>query len=420
MIDNQTYTELKPIGKSYVLTVIFLALLMLAGAWCAYNMEHEGHHITGMNNQVVWGLPHVFAIFLIVAASGALNAASLSSVFGHSLYKPYGRFSVALAITLLLGGLSVLVLDLGRPDRLVVAMTTFNFRSIFAWNVFLYSGFVAIGLLYLWVLMEKRLNRFSSLAGGFALFWRLALTTGTGCIFGFLVGRNALDSALLAPMFIAMSLAFGTACFYLILQASNSWTGFSMPVRTRRSLARFLMVFVLVMAYFSLVHHLTNLYVQEHSVVEAFTLMGPLAVVFWILHVGVGVVLPVVLLRQFSSSSATAKSFGALTLACISTIIGGLALVYVIVVGSQLTPQRIFPGQNVTDSRFGDATNAAYSPSAWEFGLGLGGCALALFLAFMAMRVLPFLPAVIVEPESDPKLGPESALDEEIVGEEHG
>ena len=29
----------------------------------------------GMNNQIVWGLPHVFAIFLIVAASGVLNVA---------------------------------------------------------------------------------------------------------------------------------------------------------------------------------------------------------------------------------------------------------------------------------------------------------------------------------------------------------
>jgi molybdopterin-containing oxidoreductase family membrane subunit len=33
-----------------------------------------------MNNQVVWGLPHVFAIFLIIAASGILNIASISSV----------------------------------------------------------------------------------------------------------------------------------------------------------------------------------------------------------------------------------------------------------------------------------------------------------------------------------------------------
>ena len=48
----------------------------------AYHMEHSGHWVTGMSNQVVWGLPHVFAIFLIVAASGALNVASIGSVFG--------------------------------------------------------------------------------------------------------------------------------------------------------------------------------------------------------------------------------------------------------------------------------------------------------------------------------------------------
>ena len=34
----------------------------------------------------------------------------------------------------------VLMLDLGRPDRLIVAATHYNFKSVFAWNVFLYSG----------------------------------------------------------------------------------------------------------------------------------------------------------------------------------------------------------------------------------------------------------------------------------------
>ena len=34
----------------------------------------------------------------------------------------------------------VLMLDLGRPDRLIVAATHYNFTSVFAWNVFLYSG----------------------------------------------------------------------------------------------------------------------------------------------------------------------------------------------------------------------------------------------------------------------------------------
>ncbi len=61
-----------------------------------------------------------------------------------------------LAVALLVGGLAVLVLDLGRPDRLIVAMTNYNFKSIFAWNIILYTGFMAIVAVYLWMLMERR------------------------------------------------------------------------------------------------------------------------------------------------------------------------------------------------------------------------------------------------------------------------
>ena len=65
------------------------ALLTLVGLLAAHAMEVEGHVITGMSNQIVWGLPHVFAIFLIVAASGVLNVASIGSVFGQAAYKPW-------------------------------------------------------------------------------------------------------------------------------------------------------------------------------------------------------------------------------------------------------------------------------------------------------------------------------------------
>jgi molybdopterin-containing oxidoreductase family membrane subunit len=127
----------------------FAAVALLA----AHYMDMEGHHVTGMSNRIVWGMPHVFAVFLIVSASGALNVASMASVFDRAAYKPLARLSALLAIALLLGGLSVLVLDLGRPDRLVVAMTHYNFKSIFAWNIFLYTGFMAVGALYLWTMM---------------------------------------------------------------------------------------------------------------------------------------------------------------------------------------------------------------------------------------------------------------------------
>ena len=65
---------------------IFLGLgfFILVGLFCSHYMETEGHHVTGMNNQIVWGLPHIFAVVMIIISSGVLNVASLSSVFDRA------------------------------------------------------------------------------------------------------------------------------------------------------------------------------------------------------------------------------------------------------------------------------------------------------------------------------------------------
>jgi len=90
-------------------------LLVSLGLLAARYMEHNGHIVTGMSNQVVWGTPHIFAIFMIVAASGVLNVASIGSVFGKTIYKARAPLSALMSVALLAGGLSVLLLDLGRP-----------------------------------------------------------------------------------------------------------------------------------------------------------------------------------------------------------------------------------------------------------------------------------------------------------------
>ena len=153
---NWRFRQLDDHSTPFWALIAFHVALVAAGLGAALYMEEHGHVVTGMSNQIVWGLPHVFAVFLIVAASGALNVASVSSVFNRLAYKPYARLSGLLAIALLVGGLAVLVLDLGRPDRLIVAMTTYNFKSIFAWNIYLYSGFVVIVAAYLFSMMDRR------------------------------------------------------------------------------------------------------------------------------------------------------------------------------------------------------------------------------------------------------------------------
>ena len=99
--------------RNFWLLLILGGLVTALGLGAAHYTELHGHIVTGMNNQVVWGLPHVFAIFMIVAASGVLNVASIGSVFGQPVYKPRAPLSGLLCLALLAGGLMVLMLDLG-------------------------------------------------------------------------------------------------------------------------------------------------------------------------------------------------------------------------------------------------------------------------------------------------------------------
>jgi len=383
------YAEIRSSSPQYWGLLLLLAVVAAIGIGAAHHMDVEGHHISGMNNQVVWGLPHVFAIFLIVAASGALNLASLSSVFGKHEYKPLARFSAVLSIALLVGGLAILLLDLGRPDRLIVAITHYNFRSIFAWNIILYSGFIIVVLAYLWLMMERRMHRWSRPIGIFAFAWRLLLTTGTGSIFGFLVAREAYDTALLAPMFIVMSFAFGLAVFTLLLLLSFRLDRRELDVSHLQRLRRLLGIFVLAILYFVMLFHLTKLYGPQNHAFERFILMGGnvYSNLFWLMQIGLGSLLPLLLLYL----PRLQQSLTSLVLACALTILGGFAQLYVIIVGGQAFPLDIFPGYRV-ESSFFDGVIGSYCPSLWELLLGCGGVTAAVLIALLGVRVLPILP----------------------------
>jgi hypothetical protein len=196
-------------NRLYYALIAAGGLVMLMGLYASHMMEVHGHIITGMNNQIVWGMPHVFAIFMIVAASGVLNIASIGSVFGKSAYKGRAPLAGMLSIALLAGGLFVLMLDLGRPDRIIVAATNFNLTSVFAWNIPLYSGLFTFVALYMWTLLERRMNPWIKPVGLIVFTWRIMLTTGTGLIFAFLVARQAYGSAMLPPMFLVLHLGAG-------------------------------------------------------------------------------------------------------------------------------------------------------------------------------------------------------------------
>jgi Ni/Fe-hydrogenase subunit HybB-like protein len=368
--------------------ILGLIVLLGAGAW--HYMEEHGHIVTGMSNQIVWGLPHVFAIFLIVAASGVLNVASIGSVFGKTVYKARAPLSGLLALAMLGGGLAVLMLDLGRSDRLIIAATRFNPTSLFAWNIILYSGFFGIVAAYIWTMMERRMKCYSKYVVFSAFIWRLILTTGTGSIFGFLVARQAYDSALLAPMFIIMSFSYGLAVFIVVQSVMYRWNGLTLDAAILRRLKNLLATFVGAVLYFTLVYHMTNLYFAKQHDFERFILLdgGIYTSLFWLGQIAVGSLIPLAILFHPQLSARCGAVFSAALL----IIVGGFCQLYVIIIGGQAFPLNMFPGMEVSSSFFDGRMPHPYSPSLPEFLLGLGGIGVAFLITVVAVRALKFLP----------------------------
>jgi len=72
-------------------------------------------------------------------------------------------------------------------------------------------------------------------------------------------------------------------------------------------------------------------------------------------------------------------------------LLGGLAQIYVIIIGGQAYPLDLFPGMEVTSS-FQDGQVARYTASLPEVLLGLSGISIAMLMAGIAVKLLPFLP----------------------------
>ncbi len=377
-----TYAQLETPAARLWPVMAIVAAVVVAGLAAFLAMDIEGHQVTGMTQRVPWGVPHVFAYFLILAASGALNVAMLAAVFGRTVYKPLEPFSTMLAIALLIGGLTILVLDLGRPDRVLLTMQYRNNWSIFAWNTVLYTVFLGLATAHLATLLNRRHARFSPITGHSANLWRFVLTTGTGLDLGVLIARELYQSAMFAPLFISYALTYGLAVLLVLLPAVEWLGGGRTEPDVERRLGRLLAIFVAISFYLTLTLYAFNLYAPAGRDLTRFVWLegGVYTVLLWGGQILLGTAVPLLLIAKKQPIAAAA-----------AVIVGGLATVYVFMIAAQAFPQSILPGF-VVSSPYGDGTVAHYVPRWPEWLLGFGGVAVALLVLLggcLLFRVAP-------------------------------
>lgn len=384
-------TKFSAIGGDSVgfrLLVAALGLLSLGGFWSAYMMYLHGHYMTGMTNAIPWGFPIVMAVYLIGLSAGSLVLSALSSVFGRTEFKPLARISALLAALLLIGALMAIILDWGRPDRILVPFFSMNPRSMFSLNGMLYSTYIGICFVYLWAMFNGK-ERLVKLLGYSAVFWAVLVHSGTGAIFGFIGARELYSSPLLPPSFIAAALSSGTALMILVLYGTFKLAGRALDDELIRRLGLYLAAFIVVVAYLVFIENVTRSYWPGNYAVQKFLLLSgnKYSLIFWIGMIGCGLLFPFVIL----ANPATGKSVKWILFASALVIIGVLAERYIIVIPGQVMPMEMFPGYHVAGP-FQDGRVIDYCISPMEILFGAGILSFVFFLYALGLKFFEMMP----------------------------
>lgn len=145
----------RPKAKS-IIWIIFLSLLILWGIYALIIQITQGHIVTGMRDNVVWGIYIVnFIFFMGVSYAGALVSGTLH-LFRTSWRQPVIRMAEFITIIALFIGPLYILLCIGRLDKLPYLFLYGRIQSPITWDVIAISTdiFGCIIFLYLSVLRD--------------------------------------------------------------------------------------------------------------------------------------------------------------------------------------------------------------------------------------------------------------------------
>lgn len=303
--------------KGYKILLGIAIVGFLVGLIGLFQRFTGGHTLASYNTYVPWGLWVAAYVTLIGISAGTFLIASLAYGFRVKSLLPLGRLALLVALAALVGGLLAVWLDLGRPIRFWKLYTATNFSSIMglmAWFYLLF-GILLVALLFLTATNPTSpAVRVLSILG---LFLVVVFGGAEGALFGVVSAQASWESSLTPILFLLEGALSGVALvlFLAIVLERVQPAG--------RSFLRWLTLgFLLGVIILEWAEYSTVLYAGTPARAESLrlALFGPYWWVFWLVHVGLGLVLPLVLLLAAREKPALlAAAGGFIAISAIST-----------------------------------------------------------------------------------------------------
>ncbi|NUQ65502.1 MAG: polysulfide reductase NrfD [Pirellulales bacterium] len=308
--------------------MFFLTAVALLGLNAYCRQIVHGLAVTGMTDQVSWGLYIANFTYLVGLAAAAAMLVIPVYVYRNMHLHDVVIFGELLAVAVIVMCLLFVMADLGRPDRFMHLLWRFNFPiSMLTWDVIALNGYLLLnlhicGYLLYCAYCHRRPSPIFYVPFVFiAIVWAISIHTVTAFLYVGLGGRPFWNSAIIAPRFLASAFAAGPAFIILTLQVVRSYTRHHVSDDALLVLRRIVQVAMIINIFLLACEVFTEFYTDSAHTASAkylyFGLHGRHALVPWI-WTAIGMSLAATALLMLPAS----RGLKLLNLACVLAIIG--------------------------------------------------------------------------------------------------
>ncbi|MBN1668244.1 MAG: polysulfide reductase NrfD [Anaerolineales bacterium] len=390
-----------PLITPWRLWVSLLALMLAAGLWGAAQVLLNGLEVTGLNDQVPWGLWITQDLTSIGLGAGAFTFSAIVYLFRIKRFEKIARAAVFVGFLGYTSAMLALAMDIGRPDRFYHPLIYWNVHSVLweiTWCVILYTTILALEFLPIlfdtpffsrWPWLGKFGHQLHKAAPVFAVLG-LGLSmlhqSSLGATYGVLSGRAIWFKPSLPIMFITSAVLGGISMTLLLTIIVGK-------LRNKRVVNRQLQFEISRIAGYIALGYLyikmwdwaaTSYYSQAHAETLArLQATTPYTQTFWWLEIVFGLLVPAIVLlyrplRRNDRYVMFALGF---------VVIGVLVNRWNVTLSGLVAPPQWSPGV------IGNLVVATYAPSLPEIAVAIGIAGYALLGFSLGARYLPLYPS---------------------------
>ena len=305
-----------------------LTLVALGGVYAYCHQFVHGLAVSGMTDQVSWGMYIANFTYLVGLAAAAAMLVIPVYVYRNLHLHDVVIFGELLAVSVIVMCLLFVMVDLGRPDRFHHLLLRFNFPiSMLTWDVIALNGYLLLNLhicgylIYCAYCGREPSKKFYIPFVFIAIAWAISIHTVTAFLYVGLGGRPFWNSAIIAPRFLASAFAAGPAFIILTLQIVRHFTSHKVSNDALFTLRRIVQVALIINLFLLLCELFTEFYADTHHIASAqylfLGLHGYNALVPWIwTAIAMNVAATTLFMLPLSRALKT------LNIACVLAIVG--------------------------------------------------------------------------------------------------